>query len=39
LQHPDLRSLDGFFEAYPHAEETLIATLDNFPDVLAERAA
>jgi len=38
-QERHLRSLDGFFEAYPHAEETLIATLDNFPDVLAERAA
>ena len=31
-----LRSLDAFYEAFPHANEAVIVTLDNFPDVLAD---
>ena len=30
-----LRSLDAFYEAFPHANEAMIVTMDNFPDVLA----
>lgn len=30
-----LRSLDAFYETFPHANEAVIVTLDNFPDVLA----
>ena len=29
-----LRSLDAFYEAFPHAEEAVIVTMENFPDVL-----
>lgn len=29
-----LRSLDAFYEAFPHAEEAVIVTLENFPDIL-----
>jgi len=29
------RSLDAFYEAFPHAEEAVIVTLENFPDILA----
>ena len=31
-----LRSLDAFYEAFPNANEAVIVTLDNFPDVLAD---
>lgn len=30
-----LRSLDAFYEAFPHANEAVIVTMDDFPDVLA----
>ena len=30
-----LRSLDAFYEAFPHAEEAVIVTMENFPDVLS----
>ena len=30
-----LRSLDAFYEAFPHANEAVIVTMDSFPDVLA----
>lgn len=30
-----LSSLDAFYEAFPHASEAVIVTMDNFPDVLA----
>ena len=31
-----LRSLDAFYEAFSNANEAVIVTLDNFPDVLAD---
>ena len=31
-----LRSLDAFYESFPHANEAVIVTPDNFPDVLAD---
>ena len=31
-----LRSLDAFYEAFPHAEEAVIVTMENFPDVLSQ---
>ena len=30
-----LRSLDAFYESFPHANEAVIVTMDSFPDVLA----
>ena len=30
-----LRSLDAFYETFPHANEAMIVTMDSFPDVLA----
>ena len=30
-----LRALDSFYEAHPHANEAVVVTLANFPDVLA----
>ena len=30
-----LRALDAFYEAFPHAAEAVIVTMDDFPDVLA----
>ena len=30
-----LRSLDAFYETFPHANEAMIVTMDGFPDVLA----
>lgn len=31
-----LRSLDAFYEAFPHAEEAVVVTLEDFTDALAQ---
>ena len=31
-----LRALDAFYEAFPHSQEAVFVTLDNFPHVLSE---
>ena len=31
-----LRSLDAFHETFPHAEEAVIVTMENFPDILSQ---
>ena len=34
-----LLALDAFYEAFPHADEAVTVTMDNFPDVLASLGA
>ncbi len=31
-----LRSLDAFYEAFPHASEAVIVTMDSFPEILSQ---